>query len=257
MIEKNLFFDNGKGLKLCGVISNPTGKVTSPIIILAHGFSTSKNSTTNHVLNERLNSQEISTFRFDFFGHGESEGKFEDITVSEGINDVLHAIRFLKDNGYNKIGLSGSSFGGFCSSLAASQSKDLFCLALKAPVSDYEEVELLRFRQEGIADWKKKGFRIYENSKGHSLKLNYTFFDDLKKNLAYSGASKIRIPTLIVHGDADSVVPISQSKKIAKMIPNCQLKIISGADHNFSRQEDFEEVVKAITDFILAQSKYI
>ena len=42
---------------------------------------------------------------------------------------------------------------------------------------------------------------------------------------------KISIPTLIVWGDRDRQTPLRQGKKIAKLIPNSQLKIISGGPH--------------------------
>ncbi|GAH38486.1 unnamed protein product, partial [marine sediment metagenome] len=88
-------------------------------MILCHGFSTCKDSYTYVRLEEILNGKGISTFRFDFFAHGESEGEFEDITISEAVDDILNAIRFLKESGYLKIGLVGSSFGGIASVIVA------------------------------------------------------------------------------------------------------------------------------------------
>ena len=105
-----------------------------------------------------LNQKEISTFRFDFYGHGESEGKFEDITLSEAINDVHKAIHFLINAGYERIGLVGSSFGGFASLIAASELPELILLALKSPVSDYLGLLIARDREIEIPLWKQKGF---------------------------------------------------------------------------------------------------
>ncbi|MCK4786450.1 MAG: hypothetical protein KAV87_22015, partial [Desulfobacteraceae bacterium] len=82
-MKEKIFFKDSKGNKLCGILSNPTSQKEKPIIILCHGFSTSKEGRTYVRLEEILNSSGISTFRFDFFGHGESEGIFEEITTSE------------------------------------------------------------------------------------------------------------------------------------------------------------------------------
>ena len=111
-MEEKLYFQNSKGNKLCGILSNPTGDKTRPIIILCHGFNSSKNSSTNTALKLILSRNNISSFRFDFFAHGESEGNFEDLTQSEAVDDALQAIKFIKNLGYTKIGLFGSSFGG-------------------------------------------------------------------------------------------------------------------------------------------------
>ena len=102
-MKKKIFFKNSKGSKLCGILSNPTSQKEKSIIILCHGFSTSKEGRTYVRLEQILNGSGISTFRFDFFGHGESEGKFEEITTSEAVDDIQNAIRFLKESDYKKI----------------------------------------------------------------------------------------------------------------------------------------------------------
>ena len=250
-MEEKVYFKNSKGLKLCSILSNPTSSKEKPIIILCHGFSTSKNSHTYVRLQEILNKYQISTFRFDFFGHGESEGKFEDITISEAVDDILNAIKFLKNQGYTKIGLVSSSFGGIASLMTASKTDDLFILALKSPVSNYEEKEYATKSKEELEEWRNRGFRYYVSGDGRKLKLNYTFFEDFKNNNGYEAAKKIKIPTLIVHGDNDESVPIEQSKKTASLIENCKSEIIEGADHRYSKPEDFEKMLDLISKFII------
>lgn len=208
-MQKKLFFKNSRGKRLCGVLSNPTYRREKPVIILCHGLKSSKESQTYLRLEKILNKAEISTFRFDFYGHGESDGKFDELNPSEAANeevdDVQNAIKFLKETGYEKIGLMGSSFGGMASIMAASASNDVFLLALKSPVSEY----------------------------------------------LGNAAKKIKIPTLIVHGSDDEVVPVEQSKKTAGLIKNCRLEIIRKADHRYSEPEDFEKMIFLISRFII------
>jgi non-heme chloroperoxidase len=53
------------------------------------------------------------------------------------------------------------------------------------------------------------------------------FTEDLKK---------FDVPTLIVHGDDDQIVPIGASALMsAKLVPNAELKIYKGADHGLSQ----------------------
>jgi hypothetical protein len=250
-MQEKIYFPNSKGNKICGILSNPASDFNVPVIILCHGFTVSKDNSTYRRLEPMLNEKNITTFRFDFFGHGESEGNFEDVTVSEGVDDILNAIEYLKQKGFSKIGLVGSSFGGISSIMAASKTNDLFVLVLKSPVSDYLEVEIKRRTKQKIDEWRSKGFIIHTNSKGEKKKLNYSFFEDAKKNNGYEAAKKIKIPTLIVHGDKDQDVPIEQSKKTAGIIPNCKLEIISGADHKYTDPEYFEKMLGLITEFIV------
>ena len=247
-MKEKIFFKNSKGDKLCGILSNQTNDNTRPIIILCHGFTSSKESPTYIKLEEIFNNNNISTLRFDFYGHGESEGMFEDVTVSEAVDDILRAIDFLKEKGYSRIGLVGSSFGGSSSIMAASRTNDLFALGLIAPVSDYEEVAIKKYGKESI----ERGYVNHLKKDGGKLKINYSFFEDFKNNNGYEAAKKIRIPVLIVHGDSDQTVPLEQSKKTSKLIENCKLEIIEGGGHSFKYEpENFKKVIKLISDFIL------
>lgn len=254
-METKLFFQNSKGNKLVGLLSSSSGNTTRPIIILVHGFSSNKNSKNFVKLVDILAKQNISTFRFDIYGHGESEGQFENITVSEAVDDILNAIQFLKKQGYSKIGLVGSSFGGISSIMAASKSKDLFLLALKSPVSNYEEKELITKTPQELDDWKKDGYRYYLTGESEKLKLNYTFCLDFKNNDGYKVAPLIQIPTLIVHGDTDEIVPASQSIKTSKLIPNCKLILIKGANHRYEIEAHAEEMLHILSQFIIDHSK--
>ncbi len=221
---------------------------------MCHGFSTSKDGRTFVRLEEILNEQGISTFRFDFFGHGESEGKFTEITTSEAIDDVLNAIKFLKESGQKKIGLVGSSFGGMASIIAASRSDDLFILALKSPLSDYKSMAHARRSEQELKDWKKKGFIELDSTNEERQRLNYSFYEDAENVKAYEAARKIKIPALIVHGDEDETVPIAQSQKTASLIENCRLEIIQGCDHVYSDPDHFERLLNLISEFIIKNS---
>jgi len=252
-METKIYFQNSKGDKLVGLLSNPSGDIVRPIIILVHGLISNKNTKNFVKLAGILDKQNISTFRFDIYGHGESEGQFENITISEAVDDILNAIQFLKKQGYSKIGLLGSSFGGISSIMAASKSKSLFLLALKSSVSNYEEKEMITKTPQELDDWKKYGYRHYVTGEGKKLKLNYTFCEDFKNNDGYKAAPMIQIPTLIVHGDADEIVPVSQSIKTSSLIPNCKLVLVKGANHRYENEEHTEEMIKAISDFIINQ----
>ncbi len=253
-MREKIYFNDSKGIKLCGVFSDPAGDISRPVIILCHGFTTSKESFTTIKLEERLNKENIATFRFDFFGHGESEGDFPEITISEGVDDILRSIDYLKALGYSKIGLFGSSFGGGCSIMAASKTDDLYLLALKSPVSNYYERDLAVLGQDELEKWKKEGCRFHINAKGTKFKMNYTFFEDYANNDGYEEAKKISIPVFIIHGNKDEAVPVEQSVKISKIFPNCRLEIIDGADHRYSGEGQFDRMIELVSGFIIKNS---
>lgn len=250
MRSEKLFFKNSRGNKLCGLLTNPSGDNSRPVVVMCHGFNSGKDSSTNVGLTEYLERLDISSFRIDFFAHGESEGKFEDLTQTEAVDDILRAIDFLKSLGYRKIGLFGSSFGGLAALMAASKiGKEIFVLTLKAPISSYYDFPEYT-DQSFIDEWREKGYSFREGKK-----LNYSFYEDIKNNVAYEVAGKIAVPTLIVHGAADTEVPITQSYKTVKLIRNCRLVDIPGAGHSFKEGDSKKILLKAVTDFIVEHSK--
>ncbi|MCF7866125.1 hypothetical protein K9L67_00320 [Candidatus Woesearchaeota archaeon] len=76
-MEEKIIFKDSEGTKLVGILSNPMLNEIKTIILLVHGFTTSKDNSTNKALQKILNEAEIATFRFDLYRHGESEGKFK------------------------------------------------------------------------------------------------------------------------------------------------------------------------------------
>jgi dipeptidyl aminopeptidase/acylaminoacyl peptidase len=254
-MKEKIFFKSRQGIKLCGILSNPTAEKEKPIIVLCHGFFRSKEGSTYVGLERILNEKGISTFRFDFFGHGESEGKFEEVTISEAVDDVLSAIEFLKKSGYEKIGLMGSSFGGMASIMAASRVNDLFLLALKSPVSDFSSLFQAHQNEQEVKEIKEKGFTYITDIEGNKRKLNISFFLDARKVKGYEAAKKIKIPTLIVHGNKDDSVPIEQSQRTASLMENCRLEVIEGADHGYSNEEHFQKMLDLISKFIVENSQ--
>lgn len=96
-MHEKVYFFNSKGDRLCGILSNPSDSLTVPIIIVGHGFTVSKDSLLSVKLEESLNKRGVATFRIDLFAHGESEGNFEEITVSEAVDDIMQALYYVQE----------------------------------------------------------------------------------------------------------------------------------------------------------------
>ena len=221
------------------------------ITVLCHGFASEKDSRTNLRIEEFLNKHKKPSLRFDFFGHGESRGDFAEVTISKAVWDIKAAISFLVRKGYAEFGLVGSSFGGLASILSAPELTGLKYLALKSPVSDYMS---RLFEGEGnwdVNQWREQGFHIYRDHEGRERRLNYSFYEDASIDCGYDASLFIQVPTLIIHGEEDEIVPVAQSLKLSKMIPDCRLEIIPGADHGYSIPSHFEIMIDRISRFVI------
>lgn len=252
-MQQKIFFNNSKGDRLCGILSdtNITIDKNTFIMILIHGHHTSKDNLTNQKLEKLLSKKGIAIFRFDIYGHGESDGKIDDLTISEGIDDLNNAIRLVNKKGYKNIGLLGSSLGGNVALIGASKFNNLKLLVLKSPVSDFRERIINKFSKKELQEWKKKSFREYQSAHLGPIRQKYVFYTDAKKLNGYAAAKKIKIPTLIVHGDKDEQVPLEYSKKTSKIIKNCRLEIIKGANHSYTDPKHFNKMIKLVSEFII------
>lgn len=249
-MEEALTFHDDRGHRVAAVLSRPE-QHTDRIVVLCHGFLSNKNSTTNKTLTRLLNARGIATYRFDFFGQGESEGHFEDITTTLAVGQANAAINNVLSMGYNAIGLAGSSFGGLVAILTAAQRQDIACLALKCPVVDFAEELRLEFGPDEMARWQATD--TIQNIMGGSerVRLKYRLYEDCLHLAAYGPATGITTPTLIVQGQKDELVPLHQSQKLFDLLRGPKrIDLLPEADHQFTRAEDFHAMTTSITEWL-------
>ena len=104
-LEQTLRFTDSSGHQISGILAKPAGG-TDRLAVLCHGFLSNKNSATNSALTAMLLPQGIATLRFDFFGHGDSEGPFEKLTVGIAVQQTLAALGLASSRGYRKSRIS-------------------------------------------------------------------------------------------------------------------------------------------------------
>ena len=250
-MEEALTFTDAAGHKTAGILATPEEK-TDRIAVLCHGFLSNKNSKTNQALTALLLPQGVGTFRFDFFGQGESEGPFERITASLAAWQALAGLDLMSSKGYRKLALVGSSFGGLVALLAAAQRPRIVCVALKCPVPDFPEMLNLEFGETGMAQWKATDTipNVVPGGSGR-IKLSYTFYEDSLHHNGFDAAKMITAPTVIVQGAYDEYVPPRQIHRLSESLggPN-SVAWLPDADHHFSRPEDFHLMTTLLSNWV-------
>lgn len=249
-MEESIIFHDSHGHRIAAILNMPN-EPTTRLAVLCHGFLSSKNSTTNNTLTRLLNEREIATFRFDFFGQGDSDGPFEEITTTLAVHQTQAALDLVTARGYDRIGLVGSSFGGLVAILTTAERRDIACLALKCPVVDFAEELRLTFGPEELARWHATD--TIQNMMGgpDRVRLRYAFYEDCLGQIAYSPAERITIPTLIVQGERDECVPLHQSRRLYDALNGPKrLDLLPDADHQFTRGEDFNQMISSICNWI-------
>ena len=109
-----------------------------PMVIFCHGFGGSKDGPLFELITDTLQAHGIASIRFDFNGHGESEGDFQEMTVPNEIEDAKHVYAYVRDLRYiNSIAIVGHSQGGVVASMTAGQlgTDALRAVVLMAPAA--------------------------------------------------------------------------------------------------------------------------
>jgi len=250
-VDEQFVFNDPHGHRISAILTVP-GHGTDRIAVLCHGFLSSKNSTTNKILTRMLTERGIATFRFDFFGHGDSDGLFEEITTTLAVHQTQAALDFVTVKGYDRIGLVGSSFGGLVAILTAARRSDIACLTLKCPVVDFAEELRLTLGPDELPRWQTSG--TIPNIMGGSerVRLRYDFYEDSLSQIAYVPAERITAPTLIVQGERDECVPLHQCRRLHDALRGPKrLILLPDADHGFTRGEDFHRMTTSISDWLV------
>ena len=250
-MDEPLTFKDEQGHRISAMLSRPSQPSTLAVV-LCHGFLSSKNSTTNKTLTRMVNEAGLATLRFDFFGQGDSEGPFEDITVSLAVGQAHAAVDLVRSHGYDRIGLVGSSFGGLVAILTTAQRNDIACLALKCPVVDFAEEFRLEFGPGELARWQSTDTIPNLMGGAERVRLKFGLYEDCLRQIAYEPASRIVAPTLIVQGARDELVPLHQSQRLLEALRGPKrLDLLPEADHQFTRGEDFRTMTAAITNWLV------
>ena len=93
-----------------------------PMVIFCHGFSGTKDGPMFELIADSLQAHGIASIRFDFNGHGESEGEFKDMTVPNEIEDAKKVVEYVRDLRYvSDLAIVGHSQGGVVASMTAGQ----------------------------------------------------------------------------------------------------------------------------------------
>jgi len=248
-----VMFENNKGLKLAGILDKPSGSGPFPVVIGLHGFRSGKDTNKMKVLSDRLLAHGIAMFRFDFMGVGESEGDFKNKTLGNDADDVHSAIETLRDYDFidkSRIGLFGSSMGGFVSILETARNKDVKALAMASPVTVFDWLAK-RYTDDQIKEFKKTGMIKDTSTKTDQVtELKFNFIIEGRNHNTLKCAEEIKVPVLLVHGDTDEIVQYKDSERFFSVL-DCDKKFVTikGCEHFYEKKEHFEQLIEETVDF--------
>lgn len=255
---ESVFIDGDHG-KLKGIIQKPELKQGEkcPMVIFCHGFSGRKDGPMFELIADTLQAHGIASIRFDFNGHGESEGEFKDMTVPNEIVDAKKVVEYVRDLKYvSSLAIVGHSQGGVVAAMTAGQlSEELGVPAFKA-VALMAPAAVLR---EDAIRGSTMGKQYDPFDPGEyvelwgGLKLGAKYIRTAFNLPIYETAAKYQGNAIIVHGNADRVVPYTYGERFHQIWPKSQLVIQEYFDHGFS--QNIYRSTDIVAEYLIKQLK--
>lgn len=231
------------------------GEKKIPLVVICHGFSGNCRSELLTDIADDLQTRGIASLRFDFNGHGKSEGKFEDMTVPNEIQDLKNVIDWARTQPWVKnISLVGHSQGGVVAGMTAGElgKKIIKSVVLMAPAAVLRDDALRGNNQGAVYDpWNLKA--DYVDLPWGGLRLGRKYIESALSLPIYETSLRYTGPVLVIHGTHDRIVPYTYAERYDQGYKNCRLLLIPGEDHGFSRQT--AEAALTVADWLSKQLK--
>ena len=226
-----------------------------PMVIFCHGFSGTMNGPLFELVADTLQAHGIASIRFDFNGHGESEGEFKDMTVPNEIEDAKKVVEYVRDLKYvSDLAIVGHSQGGVVASMTAGLlSEELGepafkAVALMAPAAVLRDDAIRGSTMGKTYDPFDPG--EYVELWG-GLKLGGNYIRTAFSLPIYETAAKYQGPALIIHGNADCVVPYTYGERFHQIWPKSELVIQEYFDHGFS--QNVYRTTDIVSEYLIKQ----
>lgn len=215
--------------------------------IIFHGFTANRNTSLLKEITNSLRDENIASVRFDFNGHGDSDGKFENMTVLNEIEDANAILNYVKtDPHVRNIYLVGHSQGGVVTSMLAGLYPNLIKkVVLPAPAATLKS-DALKGNTQGITF---NPDHIPDRLPFKDLTLGGFYLRIAQQLPIYEVSAQFTKPVCLIHGTDDTVVSPNASKKYDQIYQNSNLHLIEGADHYFSDNYQ-KNAVNLTADFL-------
>jgi uncharacterized protein len=233
------------GIRLRGTLVVPSVASANPAVLVHGGGVTRHEGGFFARLASALAEAGVASLRFDFRGHGESEGRQEDLTISGVVNDIRSAVEHLRaEVTSTQVNVIGTSFGGGIAAYYAYRYPgQVERLILFNPLLNYKKrfIDDKPYWTDDHIDGEAGRELARDGSLPHSptFKLGRALLNEVFYIQPHLAIRQVTVPTLIVHGTRDTFVPVDSSRAaVTDMAGVASLVEVEGAQHGFAVHDD-------------------
>ncbi|MBT4921405.1 MAG: alpha/beta hydrolase [Rickettsiales bacterium] len=197
---------------------------------------------------------DLGNIRFDYLGHGDSDGNFAECGIDEWLENSLNVINNLAQN---PVILIGSSLGGWLALLAAQRKQTkIKALITLAAAPDFTENLIWGNFSDDIKAFIHGGgiYNLPSDDCDGEYPISKKLIESGRQHLLLNSDDpiKIDIPSFFIHGEKDKDVPFETSMKIFGKITSEKKKLIlrKNSDHRLSSDSDLRILASVIDGII-------
>ncbi len=219
------------------------GTRADALVILAHGVSGNKDRPHLVALADGLAALGWPCLRISYSGNGGSEGRFEDSCITKEIGDLQAVLDAVPDTA--KVAYVGHSMGAAVGVLTAARD-----LRIRALISLAGMTHTAAFAEREFSTITPGEGCMWDDA---TLPLSRTYIDDMHAiGDTLSAAEAVTQPWLLIHGDADDLVPL-QDGRDAFEAATCEKQWleIAGTGHAFD-PSNYQQITDAVDQWLQA-----
>jgi pimeloyl-ACP methyl ester carboxylesterase len=226
---------------------------SSPGMMFLPGYASDMDGAKANALDAFAQRNGASLLRFDYSGTGSSEGEFEQGTLASWLEEALALIDALT---LGPLILVGSSMGGWIALHAALRRPErVAALVGIAAAPDFTQ---WGFDPEMKAKLSAGGHIGEPDPEGRSTPSLITgaFWRSGQQLLLLDGKIPLDCPVRLVHGEADSEVPLEVAFRTLRAVcsADVQLNVIKGAGHRLSEPHEIDAILRTVAELLEAAS---
>lgn len=214
-----------------------------PITVFLGGYASNmEGEKAGHLsIKSRENGQAF--LRFDYRGHGRSEGRFEDFTLSDGIADAIDILDNLTEG---PVILVGSSMGGWIALRVARERPGRVAgIVGIATAPDFTQTVTAALTAEQKEHLDRTGWFPLPAAPGETPQImTRKFLTDAQRHLIFppdsTGEYALPCPVALLQGKQDPIVPWQTAERLRARLtaPEILVRYIEDGEHRLSRPQD-------------------
>ncbi len=221
-------------------------------VIFLGGYASDMTGTKACFLADCCASRNISFLRFDYRGHGRSDGDFKDGTIGAWLEDSLAVFDQLTQGPQIVI---GSSMGGWLGLLLALQRAERIkaFIGIAAAPDFTEDLMWDMFTETQRAQLARDGMIYDENAPPEErAPITLRLIEEGRQHLLLRDKINLQCPVRLLQGMADTDVPWRHAQRITEALTShdARVELIKDGDHRLSRQQDLDTLWETVEEFV-------